>query len=413
MPLNTSYTLDELRSFLLSTQRGELISRYFKPPKNNAAEGKPLRLIIDDSVHMFDSCAIEIQDAEPYLRDRYHPNTGIARLKAMYGDNWEPNLEKSPVNFYVVNTFDVIKTIKEHIPDKPSYYSGSTHYYVTSTQKWYYRSQRDGSLETINLNPSQRKYLTSNQKFFASKTKYQLQHSEIQHFLKSTNSYEFLHMGWEKQKLPFRDAQEQFAHSFIDCCYVMNQEVHIIFASHPPVIIDFSKEQPQRENLLEESHKVISKIFNVGVSRLSLPLESLAAKIDEKMNEYSKCTYVGLTREGKKLISSSAPTDVVHIEASDIQCIFLPLSNWVRIPVSERKKFVIEPEKKPTKPLNAFRAANHFDPQEQNYVPPSYPKRTQTKQNTWSAAFFSTAQTYSSTASTTHHVAPPTPTGIQ
>lgn len=45
-------------------------------------------------VNMLDSSTDFIIDAQPHIQHRYHPNTGVARLKAHDGNDWTPNLDK-------------------------------------------------------------------------------------------------------------------------------------------------------------------------------------------------------------------------------------------------------------------------------------------------------------------------------
>lgn len=404
MPLNTFYALNDLQRYLSSTKPDGLLGKIFEHNGDDDAR-KPLPLVIDDSVHMLDSSEHKIKDADPYMKERYHPNTGIARLRSFYGQSWEPDMEHSSVRFVCVRN-------EKELNDQQR--AAYTHYYVQDTSKWYYCDSTNGLLKEVHLNYDQRKYIRDHLRLLPNQSRYLLSCKTVQDFLRVTNSYEFLHMEWDQNRLCLRDVQEQFAHFFIDCAFVLNKKIHIFFTrNHPPITLDFSKSQLQRESVHTRSHELITRIFNIGLHGQSFSSESLMSRIKEKIDEYLNCVYVGKTLDKERLFASSATNNVLHIEPPEIADVLFSLKKWLLVEKQAENRRLPR--------SNPAQASRHVDPllnSEEKYVPPTYRPGRSDKANTshtpakeseagWAKTFFGSGNNEAKTAKSSHTHADP------
>ena len=365
MPLNTFYSLNDLQHYFSSTKPDGLLGRIFEHNNDDDVK-KPLLLVIDDSVHMLDPSKHEIKEADPYMKERYHPNTGVARLRTSFGQSWEPDMEHSNVRFFCVRN-------KDELSDQAL--TAFTHYYVQDASKWYYCESKGALLTEVNLSHDQKKYIDDHLRLLPNQSRYPLLGKTIQHFLRATNSYEFLHMQWEESTLCLRDLQEQFTHFFVECGFVLNKEIRIVFTrNHPPIILDFSNNQLQKESLRAQSHELITRAFYIGLHGLSFSSDLLMSRINEKRNEFTNCTYIGQTLDKKRLSAPSAPNNVLHIEPSEIADVLSPLKSWL---LAQKQT-----ENKALSHQNPAQATRHVDPllnSDEKYVPPSYRQERSTK----------------------------------
>ncbi len=370
MTLKTSYKLRELRDILFATKPDDLLSKICRLPPDEGYPVKPLLVIIDDSVHMIEPSVISREQAQPYLQNRHHPRSGIARLKARYGDAWEPSLEHSTIRFYSV------LTERELSFGEPL--TSNSHYYIQETSEWRYCRRASEGLSALSLNEMQKKYLANHCQLSKAQKLHEWTPTQIQQMLKETSAYELLHMDWEKQSVCQWDMQEQFAHFLVDCCFVIHKNIHIAFTHRPPLIINFPEDQTQREHHLNQSHANIVKIFNVGLAGVSYSSETLISRINEKKIEYSQCLYVGLTQDNTRITSLPSLDNIIHIEPTEINQIFHSLERGLQVKRKEYEEQAYQVGTSASLRLTLFGTAHvHVDPEKAANPPPPYRKWTQ------------------------------------
>lgn len=140
-----------------------------------------------------------------------------------------------------------------------------------------------------------------------------------------TSSVYKLNPYWDQIPLFSCELEEQLAHFFVDCAFVLNRNIHIGLTNHRPITFDFSHSKETDEDELDKAHDLIVKLFNIGPSNPALTEEMLLNGFAEKKANYDKCVYIGHVNTSKEQKNINLK-ELHYIPVKKIQAIFHDLS---------------------------------------------------------------------------------------